>query len=219
MMRFLHDSGFKYLHISHNYDRKAPWTPEVLEILRGEYAKMAEMYIEWTKAEEKFYLSPIDAKVLSHLKGEKYNLDRIRMSMNQPSVDTDGSLYYSSRYLGEEAFKIGDVFAGVNEEKRAHILKYAHIPPENCRDCAILNRCNYAYDSLVCASQADTSAALLEYTADVNPVQCAHEQLLTPLADYAAETLYNADSALFIQKHYNELYPIMSLVEDISARR
>ena len=46
------------------------------------------------------------------------------------------------------------------------------------------------------------------------PVQCAHEQLLTPIADYVAEKLYRDRNALFIHKHYNKAYPVVSLVED-----
>ena len=53
-----------------------------------------------------------------------------------------------------------------------------------------------------------------EITFDVSPVHCAHEQLLTPIADYVAETLYSEGNALFIHKHYNKLYPVVSLLED-----
>jgi uncharacterized protein len=208
MMRYWFDNGFRYLHISHNYSRSAPWTEEHLEVLRVEYSKMAEMYIKWTREEVKFYLSPIDAKILSHLKGKKYNQDRLIMARNQPSVDTDGTLYYSSKYLSNATFAIGNVFEGVNSRQKL-IYEAGKVLPPGCRDCAIRERCNYANDSLVC----DGSGGIIT---DVAPMQCAHEQVITPIADYAAETLYKDKSALFVQKHYNELYPIMSLVEDMS---
>jgi uncharacterized protein len=208
MIEYSFNMGFRYLHLSHNYDRKAPWTQEHLEILRDEYRKMAELYIKWTRAEEKFYLSPFDTKILSHLKGEKYNTDRIRMAQNQPSVDTDGRIYYSSKHLGDDDFCLGDVFGGVDRAKQKRLFEASLTPPDPCLECAIRTRCNYAYDSLYMKDG--------EIARAVAPMQCAHEQIITPVADYAAETLYKDKSALFIQKHYNELYPVMSLVEDMT---
>jgi len=213
MVKFLFDKGFRYLHLSHNYCRTAPWTKEHLEILKAEYKKIAEMYIEWTKAEKKFYFSAFDAKILSHLKGEKYNPDRLRMARNQPSVDTDGKLYYSSKYLGDDAFVIGDVFSGINPAKQKIIYEKGAVPDPICLECALCARCNYAYDSLV-SVPGDVSDN--DICTDIMPMHCIHEQLVTPIADYAAEELYKEQNALFIHKHYNKLYPVMSLVEDMN---
>jgi uncharacterized protein len=211
MVEFAFNKGFRYIHLSHNYDRKAPWTNEHLEILKKQYKKMAELYIKWTRAEEKFYLSPFDAKILSHLKGSKYNIDRIRMAQNQPSVNCDGKIYFSSKYLDNPVFQVGDVFKGIDKKKQRIIYEKSFELSKTCLECAIKERCNYAYDSLVC----DTSDPNDIY-AQVAPMQCSHEQIVTPIADYAAEKLYKDKSALFIQKHYNELYPVMSLIEDMN---
>jgi len=205
--QFLFDSGFRYITLNINYD--APWTKKSLSALEKEYKKMAEMYIRWTRAEEKFYLSPFDQKILSHLKGEKYNADRRKMARNQLSVATDGKLYSSSRYIDNPAFAIGDVFTGIDTEKQRFLYEKGSTPPASCQECAILTRCNYAYDNL---NRNESNIA--NVTSDIPVVSCAHEQLLTPIADYVAETLYREQNALFIHKHYNELYPVVSLVED-----
>ena len=202
------NKGFRYLHLSHNYCRTAPWTKEHLAVLEQEYNKMAQLYFKWTNAEEKFYLSPFDTKILSHLKGERYNTDRLAMARNQPSVDTDGKIYYSSKYLDDEMFMIGDVFSGIDLEKEKKIHEKSLIPSDICKKCAIRTRCNYAYDSLVSKDG--------DIVADVAPMHCAHEQLITPIVDSVAEKLYKDQNPLFIQKHYNRLYPIMSLVEDMA---
>jgi len=207
IVQFAHNKGFRYLHLSHNYCRTAPWTMDHLEVLKQEYSKMAKLYLKWTLAEEKFYLSPFDTKILSHLKGEKYNQDRLTMAYNQPSVNTDGKFYYSSKYLDDEAFVIGDVFSGIDAKKRKMIQEKSLIPSEICQKCAIRTRCNYAYDSLVAKDG--------QLVADVAPMHCAHEQLITPIVDEVAEKLYKEKSPLFIQKHYNKLYPVMSLIEDL----
>jgi uncharacterized protein len=208
-IQFMFDQGFRYLHMSMNYSKDAPWTNELLEVIKEQYKQLAEKYIKWTSEEIKFYFSPFDMKILSHLKGEKYNQDRLRMGKNQPSVNHDSKLYYSSKYLDDQNFLIGDVFTGINEKRQKLIYEKAAIPAEPCKECAIRTRCNYAYDSLICNDGENI-------TGEITPIQCAHEQLITPIVDYAAEKLYKDKSALFMHKHYNELYPVMSLVEDMN---
>jgi len=207
-VKYMFDRGFRYICLNLNYSRSAPWTNDLLAVLEGEYEKMAEMYIQWTKAEEKFYLSTFDMKILSHLKGEKYNADRMRLAKNQPSIATDGKIYLSSKYYGDPAFLIGDVFSSIDKKKHDFLYEKGKELPEPCQKCAIRTRCNYANDSLICKDG--------EIIPDVWPVNCAHERMVTPIADRVAEKLYTERSALFIHKHYNELYPIMSLAEDMS---
>ena len=198
IVRFLSDSGFRYITMNLNYDRTAHWTKKHLEILGEEYRKMADMYISWAKAEKKIYLSPFDLKIVSHIKGEGYNRDRRLMAVNQPSVATDGIIYISSRHIGNPDFAIGDVFDGLDRKKQKWLYKQGGIIPDSCGDCVIKQRCNYVYDSF----------------GDIAAVQCAHEQLITPIADYAAEKLYSEGDPMFMHKHYNDLYPILSLLDD-----
>ena len=207
-VKFLFDKGFKYISLNVNYSKTANWTKKHLSILEEQYKKLSKMYIEWTKKEEKFYLSSFDMKILSHLKGKKYNDDRRIMSREQPSVTPDGKLYYGSRYIGNQAFEIGDVFNGFDSEKRDFLFKTGGIPLAPCGDCAIKTRCNYIYDSL-----ASKESGIVP---EISPVQCANEQMLTPIADEIAERLYRERNALFIHKHYNTMYPVVSLVEDRS---
>jgi len=208
-VQYLRDKGFKYITVGVNYDRKAPWTREKLKLFAEQYRKMGELYAQWTADEEKFYLSSFDMKILSHLKGEKYHEDRRQMMQNQLSVAPDGKLYLASRHIDDSEFSIGDVFNGIDQIKLDFLLGKGATPPEPCQKCAIRTRCNYAYDTL--RREGD------EVVHDISPVQCAHERMLTPIVDSIAERLYNEGNALFMHKHYNELYPIMSLVEDRGA--
>jgi uncharacterized protein len=201
IVKFLQRSGFKYITLNMNYDPAAPWTREHIATLEREYTKIADMYVRLTKAEEKFYLSAIDVKILSHLKGEKYHSDRKQMSKNQPSVAPNGKIYLGSRHLNEAEFQIGDVFEGMDTARHDSLCeKGDDIPPE-CRECVILSRCNYAYGSM----------------GDISPFQCAHEQIITPIADRAAEELFRQKSAMFIHKHYNDMYPVISLAEEMDV--
>ena len=206
IVKYLFDKGFRYIHIGVNYSKDAPWTHERLSTLASEYKKIAELYIKWTRAEEKFYFSPFDIKILSHLKGAAYNVDRGRMNMNQPSVAPNGKIYSMSKHLNNPVFQIGDVFSGIDAEKHKAIFQRGAIPAEPCQKCAIKTRCNYAYDNL-----NNKGSKIID---DVTAVQCIHERLITPIADYVAETLYKERNTLFIHRHYNDLYPFMSLAED-----
>jgi len=49
---------------------------------------------------------------------------------------------------------------------------------------------------------------------EISPMLCAHERIVLPIADELAERLFNKGSALFIQKQYNDFYPLLSLAED-----
>ena len=204
MVKFLRRSGFRYITLNLNYD--AFWTQSDFKVLAREYEKLAKLYYNWTLDEQKFYLSPFDQKILSHVKGAAYNIDRRKMSQNQPSVSPDGTIFPGSRYVDDFAFAIGDVWAGINEKKQAFFNEKGAVPLDVCKTCTIQSRCNYAFDML--ARRGD------EFTIDIKPVQCAHEKLLTPIADKLAENLYRQGSALFMHKHYNEMFPFLSALED-----
>lgn len=48
---------------------------------------------------------------------------------------------------------------------------------------------------------------------------CFHERLVLPIADKLAARLYKQRSGMFIQKHYNDMFPLISLVEDKAGRQ
>jgi len=204
IVEFLFEKGFRY--ITHNLNYSDEWAPKHLEILEQEYKKMADMYLKWTRAEIKFYLSPIDIKIVSHLKGDRYIPDRRRMARNQLSVAPDGKLYSSSRFISTPDLAIGDVFTGIDTKRQDYISKKGEELLESCKNCIIVDRCNYSHGSI-----AWNGADIFT---DISAIKCAHERLLTPIADGVAEKLFKEKNALFIHKHYNDMYPVMSLVED-----
>jgi len=204
IVKFLRRSGFRYITLNLNYS--APWTQADFAVLESEYKKLAKLYYNHTLREEKLYLSPFDQKILSHIKGTDYNADRRLMARNQPSVAPDGTLFPGSRYVDDPAFAIGDVRTGFDKKKQDFFAKKGDVLLKPCASCAIQSRCNYAYDML--ARQGD------DFALDIKPVQCAHEKLLTPIADQLAESLFREGSALFMHKHYNEMYPYLSALEE-----
>ena len=205
-VQFLFNKGFRYITLSLNYSEDAPWTENHIAILKKEYEKMADMYIKWTRAEEKFYLSPIDLKIISHIKGKDYAADRIKHTKNQLAIAPDGKIYAVSKFIDNPKFEIGDVFSGIDKVKSKSAFKEIEAVPSPCKKCAIRSRCNYVHDCII------TDGGSI--SRQLSPVRCAHEQIITPIADYVAETLFNEKNAMFIHKHYNRAYPLWSFLED-----
>ena len=205
-VEWLIEKGFRYVTISPNYDKSAKWTRKGLSVLESEYKKLAELYIKWTKENLKFYLSCFEMKILSHLRGEKYCEDRCQLGKKQVSVAPDGRLYPCVQFVGDEEFEMGDVFSGIDTKKRKVIEAKGSVDSPLCEGCAIKARCNHTCG---CLNRQATGSIY-----EVSPVQCAHEQLLLPIADSIAERLYKERNSLFVHKHYNEFYPVLSLIED-----
>jgi uncharacterized protein len=129
------------------------------------------------------------------------------MGKNQPSIAPDGKIYTGSIHLNNPMFEIGNVFDGIDEEKQNFLYEKGGELCDECKECAILTRCNYAYGNMIYNGE--------KIIPEITPLQCAHEQMITPIADRAAEKLFKSRNALFIHRHYNDMYPVMSLIDDM----
>ena len=205
-VKWLFEKGFRYIAISPNYDKSAPWDKKSLAILESEYKKLSGLYIKWTRENQKFYLSCFEMKIMSHLKGEKYCEDRCQLGRKQVSVAPDGRLYPCVQFVGEAEYEMGDVFFGIDANKRKIIEQKGSAISPLCAGCAVNKRCNHTCG---CLNRQATGSV-----GEVSPVQCAHERMLLPIADSLAERLYKEKNPLFLHKHYNEFYPLLSLIED-----
>ena len=205
-VEWLFGQGFRYLVTTPNYAQDAGWTDASLRELERQYRRLASLYVRWSLREEKFYLGAFEMKIRSHLRGGEYCHDRCQLGRKQISVAPDGSLYPCVQFVDDQAYRIGDVWQGMDEERRAAVEKLGAAVPPGCATCAVRGRCNYTCGCL--NKQATGSAA------QVSPVQCRHERMLLPIADSLAERLYKKRDAAFLQKQYNEWYPILSMVED-----
>ena len=45
------------------------------------------------------------------------------------------------------------------------------------------------------------------------------ERALIPVADKLGQRLYERKAPMFIQKHYNTMYPVLSLIDDMYTNR
>jgi uncharacterized protein len=122
-------------------------------------------------------------------------------------VAPDGLLYPCVQFVGDEGYSIGSVKTGVEKEKQDKLYRQNETEKETCLDCAIRTRCNH-----YCGCLNKQATGSIDR---VSPILCAHERTILPIADKLAARLYKKRNAMFIQKHYNEFYPIVSMVEDM----
>lgn len=206
----LFDLGFRYFICSLNYEQQVEWTDEHMDELARQFDIISDMYVKWTLAEEKFYFSPFEVKMRSHIDGDAYCEQRCQLGLRQLSVDTDGKLYPCVQFAGEEQYCVGDVFTGVDETMRQKLYKMSEETIGVCEGCAIQKRCNHHCGCLNKQATGDING--------ISPVLCAHERIALAAADRTAETLFDKGSSIFMQKQYNDMYPLISLIEDRTAK-
>ena len=200
----LYGLGFSYVIASLDYS--ADWQESHLPELTRQYELLSDLYERKTMAEDKFYFSPFDVKISSHINNRTWRHERCELGLRQLSAGPDGTLYPCVQFVGDPAFHTGDVFSGIDEEARRALYKRNEKEKPGCDICGIRSRCNH-----YCACLNRQATGSID---EISPMLCAHERIALPVADSLAERLYARGSAIFIQKHYNDYYQLASLAED-----
>jgi uncharacterized protein len=190
--------GFAYVIASLDY--AADWRDEHLPELQRQYERLADLYERKTLAEDKFYFSPFEVKISSHVNSRTYCHERCELGLRQLSVGPDGALYPCVQFVGDPAFRLGDVWRGVDESARQALYLHNEQEKPGCDACGIRTRCNH-----YCACLNRQATGSID---KVSPMLCAHERIVLPIADALAGRLYSQGNAVFIQKQYGEVYPL-----------
>ena len=204
-VRHIFSLGVRNLICSPDYS--AAWSEADLETLRKQYQKLAEYYLEAMREEKRIFFSPFESKINSHIKSREYCRERCKLGYDQISIGTDGTLYPCMQFVGDDTYQIGHVSNGIDQNRRKEIFKQSRTEQEECDKCAIKDRCLH---TCACINKYSTGNL-----AEPSPVLCAHERMLIPIADSIAVKLYKKRNGLFIHKHYNNLYPLISMAEDL----
>lgn len=211
-IQYLYSKGFRYLICSLDYS--ADWTDKSLDELEKQYMKLSDWYYALTMDEEKFYFSPFEVKISSHVFPGSCKAERCELGQTQISVAPNGRLYPCVQFVGDgtdTTYAIGHVDTGIDEAARKHLFEWNGQEKDTCGDCAIKERCNH-----YCGCLNKQATGRIDR---VSPVLCAHERVILPIADRLAARLFAKRSPMFIQKHYNEMFPVISLVEDRTSVR
>jgi uncharacterized protein len=202
--------GFRYLLATLDYG--VDWPASAVRRLALEYRKLADWYYAATRAGHKFFFGPFEVKIASHIDAAGSCRERCELGLRQLSVAPNGRLYPCVQFVGDGSdarYAIGDVRAGIDRRARDELARVARRDEESCGRCAIRHRCNHT-----CGCISLRATGSLER---VSPLLCAHERMVVPVADALASRLFRRRDALFLHKHYDELYPLVSVVEDATS--
>lgn len=201
----LQAKGVQYLIASLNH--AGAWTDAALRTLEKEFRKLAAWHEENYRQERKFYFSPFDKRIASRVFPERSN--SCRLGKRQISVGPDGRLYPCVQFVGRAEYAIGTAETGLDEARREAIFCRNERDKAECAGCALAQRCHNKCGclNLQTTGSLDRVPALL----------CACERMVFPLADRLAERLYQMRNPLFLQRHYNPAYPVLSFLEDLGA--
>ena len=179
-VRYLYGLGFRTVYATPAYGKRVSWDAPSFAALCLQLEEIAAFYIDRRLGGEPFYFSPIDGKIQDLLSG-KAPSDRCRLGRRSLSVSPDGVLYVCTQFLGDPAYRVGNVFDGIDPAAWKR-LAAKHATPARCKGCGLVSRCVH---SCGCLNFLETGCA-----DRVSDFQCRYEQMLIRLADKTAQTLY-----------------------------
>jgi len=207
-VNYLFNKGFRYIIASLNY--AGNWTHNHLQRLKKEYKKLSKLYIERTMAGEKFYFSPFEKKLATHIQGKDTLCQQCHFGVKQISIAWDGTIYPCVQFVKNDGttreFSIGEVSEGIDREKQQQLYAQSRKTATLCDTCALNDRCEHRCSCLNWQTTGSIDG--------ISPILCESEKILVPIADRLGEYLYKKKAPLFIQKHYNAVYPLISYMED-----
>lgn len=209
-VEYLFGVGFRYLIVSINY--AGSWTDKALNELKRQYVKISLLYEKLIMKEAKFYFSPFEMKLASHIRQNNFECYQCHLAQKQISVAHDGKIYPCVQFVKDGIsnieYAIGSIHEGINLDLQKKMYSESQKQDINCKECTYNSRCNNKCSCL--------SYQLTGKLNKVTPIICETERILIPIVDKLGERLYKKGSNMFIQKHYNSIYPILSMIEDMN---
>jgi uncharacterized protein len=175
----------------------ADWSGPSLSQWEQAYDSVGHLYVEAWRAGHALWLSCIDTKIQTHIKGGLLPSERCDLGRKDLVVAPGGNLYPCDRMVGEdtgERFVLGHVTTGVDPQRLQRVLGGACQLPPDCLGCAIAKRCR---NRCACANLAMSGSVTWP-----TELLCFHEQLSVRVADEAAETLVAERNEGFVRRHY-----------------
>lgn len=206
-VEYLINRGFRYIIASLNY--AGDWKTKHLNALKDQYLSIAKLYKKWTLEQRKFYFSPFEMKLATHIRGNEDKCYTCQLSKRQISIAPDGKIYPCVQFvkdgISNTSYSIGDIWQGFDNQREV-LFNQSVEEKITCRECDLQNRC---YHTCSCLNWQTTGNINT-----ISPLLCETERILIPIVDRLGEELYKSKSPLFIQKHYNRAYPLLSMLDD-----
>ncbi|MFH0879325.1 MAG: radical SAM protein [Lentisphaerota bacterium] len=202
-VEWLQSKGAQYLICSLNY--AGNWTDASLRKLKQEYLKLEKWHRTNYVEERKMYFSPFDKRVATRVFNDRGT--SCRLGKRQISIGPDGRLYPCVQFVGHDGYAIGDVETGMNEKRREEIFSINEQDKPACEGCGLAGRC---HNKCGCLNFQNTGSLRA-----IPPLLCEHERMVFPIADRLAERLFKDRVPMFVQRHYNPAFPVLSFLEDL----
>ncbi len=203
---FLYELGFRY--ITTTLDYSAQWEIADFNKLKKSYQKLAQWYEQKMLNNERFYLSFFDERIKTRTEKPLEKHERCNIGQNSFSIAPNGELFPCIQFVkteGNPEYMIGHVRQGVDESCNNHIYCCSENPKPECAGCALESRC-----SKWCSCINYMTTGSIE---KASPILCYNEQILIEIVDKTADRLWKKRSNMFIHKHYNPDYAIISHYE------
>ena len=204
-VRWLQAMGAQYVIASLNY--AGAWGDAHVKRLKRECEALARWHVDNYRRERKIYFSPFDKRMATHIftgRGVSCQLGK-----RQISVGADGTLYPCVQFVGRREYAIGHVDTGLDEARREEIYCRNEAEKPTCAACALNGRCHNKCGCMNLQTTGSLDA--------LPPLLCEYERIIFPIADRLADTLYKERNPLFIHRHYNPMFPVMSFLEDMGG--
>ncbi|MCL1856527.1 MAG: SPASM domain-containing protein [Kiritimatiellaeota bacterium] len=204
-VRWLQSMGVQYVIASLNY--AGAWEDAHVKRLKRECEALARWHLGNYRRERKIYFSPFDKRMATHIftgRGVSCQLGK-----RQISVGADGTLYPCVQFVGRREYAIGHVDTGLDEARREEIYCRNEAEKPTCAECALNGRCHNKCGCMNLQTTGSLDA--------LPPLLCEYERIIFPIADRLADTLYKERNPLFIHRHYNPMFPVMSFLEDMGG--
>lgn len=186
-VKYIRSLGFKRITSTIAYGKRVHWTDDDLELLKAQMEKIGAFYEAEFLRGEPFFFSPFDSKIRDFIRGFNPS-ERCHLGFRQMPVAPDGSLYACTQFIGDDDYKLGDVFHGIDRERQQKLALRA-ATPESCKECALRTRCT---NSCGCTNRLETGNENI-----VSPLQCNYERMTIAMADEIADRLFAADEDAF----------------------
>ncbi len=185
-----------------NVNWEAHWGDEaVQERWSAAYEELARRWVDGYRRGEPWWISVIDDKIATHLRGGYQPHELCDMGRRDLVVAPSGRLYPCDRLVGEDdeasPFVMGDVFTGPDLSRVSEVAAALCNVPGDCLECELRRRCR---NRCGCANLALTGR--IDRPSEI---LCIHEQLSIRCADAAAEVLVEEGNPHFLKKHYGEV--------------
>ncbi len=193
-VEWLYARGFSRINTAIDYRKDAGWDDDSLAVLKEQYERIALlMEAHFDKPRPLLYLNFL-SKISAYLNNRPCML--CKLGIRQPSVAPDGAIYPCNQFLNLPAYRMGDVWTGIDRAKQTEIFRQSMVPEPDCVGCAIEDRCRHHCACL--------NFSLTGRMHEVAPIQCEHERILIPIADALAARLYQKKSARFLLQYRDD---------------